>query len=84
MSRRRRCRRDRADADRCQASGRLTAGPRAASLGLGQVSIELPTTDDVDALVSRLRTAGVAARHDGETLRFDDPWKTLIEVHASA
>lgn len=60
------------------------AGPRAASLGLGQVSIELPTTDDVDSLVSRLRTAGVEMRHDGETLRFDDPWKTLIEVHAAA
>lgn len=60
------------------------AGPRAASLGLGQVSIELPTTDDVDALSSRLRTAGVESRHDGETLRFDDPWKTLIEVHAAA
>lgn len=60
------------------------AGPRAASLGLGQVSIELPTTDDVDALVSRLRTAGVEMRHDGETLRFDDPWKTLIEVRAAA
>jgi catechol 2,3-dioxygenase len=29
------------------------AGPRAASLGLGQVSIELPTTDDVDSLLSR-------------------------------
>lgn len=60
------------------------AGPRAASLGLGQVSIELPTTDDLDSLHSRLRTAGVETRHDGQTLRFDDPWKTLIEVHAAA
>ena len=60
------------------------AGPRAASLGLGQLSIELPTTDDVDALASRLRTAGLAPRHDGETLRFDDPWSTLIEVHTPA
>ncbi len=60
------------------------AGPRAASLGLGQVSIELPTTDDVDALVSRLRSSGVESRHDGDTLRFDDPWKTLIEVRAAA
>ncbi|GAB2612553.1 VOC family protein [Pseudactinotalea suaedae] len=60
------------------------AGPRAASLGLGQVSIELPTSDDVEALVSRLRSAAVETRHDGETLRFDDPWKTLIEVRAAA
>lgn len=60
------------------------AGPRAASLGLGQLSIELPSTDDVESLVSRLRTAGVETRHDGEILRFDDPWKTLIEVRAAA
>lgn len=60
------------------------AGPRAASLGLGQVSIEIPTTDDVDALRSRLRGAGVETRHDGQTLRFDDPWKTLIEVFPAA
>lgn len=60
------------------------AGPRAASLGLGHLSIELPTTDDVDALVFRLRSNGVELRHDGETLRFDDPWKTLIEVRAAA
>lgn len=60
------------------------AGPRAASLGLGQLSIELPTTDDVDALASRLRQSGVEQRHDGAVLRFDDPWRTLVEVRASA
>lgn len=60
------------------------AGPRAASLGLGQLSIELPTSDDVDALTSRLRTAGVEIRHDGRTVRFDDPWKTVIEVRTAA
>lgn len=60
------------------------AGPRAASLGLGQLSIAVPTPDDVDALASRLRSAGVERRHDGEVLRFDDPWKTLIEVRAAA
>lgn len=56
------------------------AGPRAASLGLGQVSIEVPTSDDVDALAARMRAQGVQLRHDGATLRFDDPWRTLIEV----
>lgn len=56
------------------------AGPRAASLGLGQVSIEVPTSDDVDALAARMRARGVELRPDGATLRFDDPWKTVIEV----
>lgn len=60
------------------------AGPRAASLGLGQLSIALPTADDVASLEARLASAGVERRHDGAVLRFDDPWKTLIEVRALA
>ncbi|BDZ40990.1 glyoxalase [Paraoerskovia sediminicola] len=56
------------------------AGPRAAALGLGQVSIRVPTADDVAALAERLDRGGVAARHDGATLRFEDPWRTLVEV----
>ncbi|WP_159618074.1 VOC family protein [Ruania rhizosphaerae] len=59
------------------------AGPRAASLGLGQVSIEVPSIDDVTALTDRLTHAGIQGRHDGQTLRFDDPWNTLIEVSAA-
>lgn len=60
------------------------AGPRAASLGLGQVGIEVPTTDDLDALAARLRHHGVESAHDGAVLRFDDPWKTRLEVRAAA
>ncbi|MEG3615801.1 MULTISPECIES: VOC family protein [Isoptericola] len=56
------------------------AGPRAASLGLGQVALTVPGQDDVDALRDRLRHARVPVRDDGRTLRFDDPWKTLVEV----
>ncbi len=56
------------------------AGPRAATLGLGQVALTVPTRDEVGALADRLRHAGVAARDDGRTLRFDDPWNTLVEV----
>lgn len=59
------------------------AGPRASTLGLGQVSIELPNTDDVDALGARLRHHEVPFAHDGKTLRVDDPWGTLIEVRAT-
>ncbi|MEU2201602.1 VOC family protein [Isoptericola sp. NPDC019482] len=56
------------------------AGPRAATLGLGQVALTVPTRDEVGALADRLKHAGVAARDDGQTLRFDDPWNTLVEV----
>ncbi|SEE66517.1 VOC family protein [Ruania alba] len=60
------------------------AGPRAASLGLGQVSIDVPTIDEIVALQDRLRHAGIQGRHDGRTLRFEDPWNTLIEVSPAA
>ncbi len=56
------------------------AGPRAASLGLGQVALSVPSRDEVDALRDRLRHAGVDVRDDGQTLRFDDPWRMLVEV----
>lgn len=56
------------------------AGPRAASLGLGQVNLELPGAQDIAALQERLTDHGVATRHDGAVLRFEDPWGTLIQV----
>ncbi|MGQ7297511.1 VOC family protein [Quadrisphaera sp. KR29] len=60
------------------------AGARAATLGLGQVSLVLPGRADLDALVDRLRAAGVDVRDDGRTLRFEDPWRSLLEVSAAA
>lgn len=56
------------------------AGDRTPALGLGQVSILVPTTDDVLAVDERMRAHGVQTRHDGETLRFDDPWRNLVTV----
>ncbi|MCC5672054.1 VOC family protein [Kocuria rhizophila] len=56
------------------------AGPRAASLGLGQVNIDLPTGEDIAALEERLTDHRVTTRHDGAVLRFEDPWGTLIQV----
>ncbi|MGW8591991.1 VOC family protein [Dietzia sp. NPDC055340] len=60
--------------------GTAGAGPRAAALGLGQVNIDLPDDDDVAALQQRLVDHRIEVRHDGRTLRFDDPWGTLIQV----
>lgn len=58
----------------------LGAGPRAAELGLGRVDIDVPTTDDLDALRSRLVDHRVITRYDGKTLSFEDPWNTTIHV----
>lgn len=60
--------------------GTAGAGPRAAALGLGQVNIDLPTADDVEAVQERLSDHGIAVRHDGAVLRAEDPWGTLIQV----
>ena len=58
------------------------AGPRQIALGLGQVDIVVPSTDDVAALSDRLKHFGVQTRDDGQTVRFDDPWANLIQVSA--
>jgi catechol 2,3-dioxygenase len=64
-----------------QSSG---AGTRTPALGLGEVSIQVPTTDDLGALTERLASRGVAIeRHENE-LRFDDPWANLVRVSAAS
>jgi len=60
------------------------AGPRASSLGLGEVAIVVPAADDVAALAGRLAHHGVAVRDDGATLSFEDPWRNLIKVTAES
>ncbi len=60
------------------------AGPRASTIGLGEVAIQLPTADDVAALRSRLDFHAVAQRDDGQTLAFEDPWRNLIRVSTAA
>lgn len=60
------------------------AGPRAATLGLGRVAITLPGREHLEALAARLRAASVAVADDGATLRFEDPWRSAIEVSAAA
>lgn len=56
------------------------AGPRASSLGLGEVSILVPTDDEIVALQDRLRHNGFQSAHDGNALTFEDPWKNKIAV----
>lgn len=56
------------------------AGPRGASLGLGDVAIEVPGRDDLDALTARLRAAGLPFTDDGRAVVVHDPWGTQVTV----
>jgi len=56
------------------------AGRRGPSLGLGQVDILVPGSDDVGALDERMRHFGIGTRDDGQTVSFDDPWGNVIRV----
>ncbi|BCW45941.1 VOC family protein [Arthrobacter sp. StoSoilB5] len=56
------------------------AGPRRDTLGLGEVLIEVPTSDDVAALADRLKVASVANHHTGLELQFEDPWRNRLRV----
>lgn len=56
------------------------AGPRAVSLGLGDIRLRMPERDDVLALADRARHAGVAVQDDGDGVRLRDPWGTLLTV----
>lgn len=59
------------------------AGPRAASLGLGDVAVSVPAREDLDALIERLSARGVAFADDGRAVRVRDPWGTQVTVAAT-
>ncbi|MBX3092189.1 MAG: VOC family protein [Cryobacterium sp.] len=56
------------------------AGTRTPALGLGQVTIHVPSTDDLGALRERLAAARIRTADDGLELSFDDPWANLVTV----
>lgn len=56
------------------------AGPRASSLGLGEVSIMVPHNDDIAALSDRLKHHRITAAHTGAALTFEDPWRNRLAV----
>ena len=56
------------------------AGPRAASLGLGDVAVTVPTREDLDALTARLRARRSPFADDGRAVGVDDPWGTQVTV----
>ncbi|WP_200847196.1 VOC family protein [Microbacterium sp. 18062] len=56
------------------------AGPRAASLGIGEVALTVPARADLDALADRLRARGIDFGDDGRTVTTADPWGTRVTV----
>ena len=56
------------------------AGPRAASLGLGDVRITLPSRTDVEAVAERLRHHRIDFQDDGAAVRVLDPWRTPVTL----
>lgn len=58
------------------------AGPRAASLGLGDVAITVPGREDLDALVARLSARNLQFADDGRSVQVSDPWGTQVTVAA--
>lgn len=56
------------------------AGPRAASLGLGNVSITVPGKADLEALEVRLRSRNIAFAADGRSVSVIDPWETNVTI----
>lgn len=56
------------------------AGPRAATLGLGDVAITVPDREDLDALTERMRSHGVQFADEGAFVRLRDPWNTQVTV----
>ncbi|MCU1437493.1 MAG: glyoxalase, partial [Naasia sp.] len=56
------------------------AGPRTPTLGLGEVSVRVPTADDLGALRERLTARSVPVQDDGAEVRLTDPWANLVRV----
>ncbi len=56
------------------------AGPRASTLGLGDVAVTVPGREDLDALVTRLRARGLPFADDGRAVSLHDPWGTQVTV----
>lgn len=56
------------------------APARAATLGLGEVAISVPTREEVERTAQRLRDHGHEVHDDGRTLRVRDPWGSVIAI----
>ncbi|HEY8589949.1 MAG TPA: VOC family protein [Naasia sp.] len=60
------------------------AGTRTPALGLGEVSIAVPSAEDLGALRERLAARDVQVQDDGAEVRLLDPWANLVRVSVAA
>lgn len=56
------------------------AGPRAASLGLGELALAVADRSALDALTERLRRSSFSFDDDGHAITAHDPWGTRVTV----
>lgn len=56
------------------------SGPRASTLGLGDVAVTVPTRESLDALVSRLKERRLEYADTGRSVVLHDPWGTQLTV----
>lgn len=56
------------------------SGPRAASLGLGDVAVTVPSATDLEALKARLGARAIPFVSDGRAVIVTDPWGTQVTV----
>lgn len=56
------------------------ARDRSPALGLGEVTLTVPTLEDRGALAERLASRKIAVRDSGDVLTFEDPWRNEIRV----
>lgn len=60
------------------------AGTRAQTLGLGNVTIELPTADSLGAVIERLKSSRIELADDGQVVRLGDPWGNQVTLATKA
>lgn len=58
------------------------AGRRDTTLGLGEVDIVLPSSDDVGEVTERVKHFGVQVADDGQSVRFEDPWANVLRIQS--
>ena len=56
------------------------SGPRAATLGLGDVAVTVPYATDLQALTARLRARSIPFAGDGRSVTVADPWGTQVTL----
>ncbi|MCU1446193.1 VOC family protein [Cryobacterium sp.] len=56
------------------------SGPRAASLGLGDVAVTVPDVADLESLTARLAATSIPFAGDGRSVTVTDPWGTQVTI----